>query len=170
MNPFPIHLETPKHICLCCLSLLRISSHSDSLQLILCSSSNSSLPISLPPSPPQSLPWYSNLLLLCLTSEFNPQISYLELGSHLSVLFDALEGLHNYMYYGFDNNGSILMGLTITKYIKLLNTVADLNKVKSYYLPTLWYLRLPLLPLNSWVIFLWSHIDRSTQTVWNNNS
>lgn len=127
-------------------------------------------PLTPPPTPRRSLPWLSNLLSLCLTSEFNPQIILIPHphGSCLLVLFDALEGLNNYLDNVFDNNGSILMVLMVVKYIKLLNTVTNPDKVKSHCHPTLWYLRLPKL-CDSWIIFLCSVIDRSTQTLWVNN-
>ena len=79
------------------------------------------------------------------------------------------EGLNHYMDYGFGNSGPILIGLTVAKYIKLLNTVTNPDKVRSCCLPTLWYLRLsPLIMDWCLVIFSWSGTNRSTQTLWDN--
>lgn len=101
-------------------------------------------PLTPPPTPMRSLTWLANLLSLCLTSEFNPQIILIPPhGAYLSVLFDVLEGLNNNLDNVFDNNGSILMVLTVVKYIQFLNTVTNPDKVKSGCHPTMWYPRLP---------------------------
>lgn len=115
-----------------------------------CSSLNSNLPIT--PNSQRKLPRHSNLPSF-LISESNLQINYFDFFSVVPVFQFCLI---LQMDYGFDNNRSILTGLTIAKYIKL-DTVTNPDKVESCCLPTLWYLRLSPLVMD-WcsVIFLWS--------------